>query len=112
MESRHARPRDFIDAMEGLDFPTSQAAIQRKAHDKGGLDTEVIFILGHLPDRTYESMDDLGGEIERVYETQGGLVGNGPAAPTEASERDKTVIQSRADTRAGEPPGESRTGPQ
>jgi hypothetical protein len=38
--------------------------------------------------------------------------GDGPAAPSAASARDKTIIESRADTRSGEPPGESKTGPQ
>ena len=110
--ARNAQPREFIDAMEGLDFPASQPAVQRKAHDKGGLDTEVIYVLSHLPDRTYDSMEDLAQEIERVYATVGGLEGAGPAAPSGTDARDKDAIESRSDTRAGELPGHSQTGPE
>ena len=99
MERRHAQPREYRDALEGLDFPTSSSAIKRKAHDKGGLDTEVLFILDQLPDETYDSMDEIETAIEAVYAEAGGLVGGGPAAVSKANERDKEVIESRADTR-------------
>ena len=112
-ESR-PRPNDpeRVDAFEGPDVPASSAAIQKKAKDKGGIDTEVNYILAHLPDRTYDSMEDLAHEVDLVYATVGPLEGNGPAAPSAASARDKTIIESRADTRSGEPPGQSKTGPQ
>ncbi|HET6614928.1 MAG TPA: DUF2795 domain-containing protein [Dehalococcoidia bacterium] len=108
------RPNDpeRVDALEGPDFPASSAAIQQKAKDKGGIDAEVNYVLAHLPDRTYDSMEDLAHEVDLVYATVGPLEGDGPAAPSEASARDKTIIESRADTRAGEPPGQSKTGPQ
>jgi hypothetical protein len=105
---RMAEPREYVDALEGLDFPASSAAIQQKAKDKGGIDTEVNYILAHLPDRTYDSMEDLAHEVDLVYATVGPLEGDGPAAPSETSARDKTIIESRADTRAGEPPASRR----
>ncbi|MEX2225006.1 MAG: DUF2795 domain-containing protein [Dehalococcoidia bacterium] len=110
VQRRHAEPREFVDALEGLDFPASQAAIQNKAQDKGGIDAEVTYVLRHLPDRTYDSIDDLNAEIAQIYASGIALPDAAPAAPTAASKRDKQDIETQADTREGEPPGESRTG--
>lgn len=103
LPERHAEPEEFRKALYGLDFPASRAAIHRKAQDKGGLDTEVLFILERLPDREYESLDDVLTELPDVYAAEGGLAGAGPAAPTAASREDKRVIEKMADPRAGEP---------
>lgn len=99
MAHRHAEPREFGEALEGLDFPASQAAIIRKAQDKGGLDAEVLYILGQLPDRTYESMSDVESAIEAIYAEAPPLAGGGPAAPSRESTREKENIEARADTR-------------
>lgn len=102
MEPRHADRREYRAALEGLDFPASPSAILRKAHDHGGIDSEVLFILEQLPDETYGSLEELETAIEQVYEESGGLVGGGPAAKSKANQRDKDIIESRADTREGE----------
>jgi hypothetical protein len=102
-ERRHAQPREFVDALEGLDFPASKAAIQNKAHDKGGIDSEVNYILGMISDRTYDSMQDLQTEIEWVYENAGGLPDAAPAAASRMGQRGKDAVEANADTREGEP---------
>lgn len=104
MENAHASMSEYRKALSGLDFPASQSTIARKAHDVGGIDTEVLHTLGHLPDRTYESMTDLETEVANVYGAVGGLEGGGPAAPTELTEKGKDVVETAADTRAGEAP--------
>jgi hypothetical protein len=109
-QRRHAEPREFIDALEGLDWPASKAAIQRKAADKGGIDAEVNYVLAHITDRAYESFDDLQAEIEAVYASGIALPDAGPAAPSRIGKRGKDAVESNADTREGEPPGQSRTG--
>lgn len=103
MAERHAEADEFQKALAGLDYPASQDAILQKARDKGGLDTEVIYVFEHLPVRTYESFDDIAAEIPGVYAAQGGLAGAGPAAPSVADNEDKRLIEKMADPRAGEP---------
>ncbi len=102
MNGNHAELKDYRKALEGLDFPASKSAIARKAADVGGIDTEVLHTLENLPDRTYESMADLQGEIANVYAAIGGLDGGGPAAPSEVTEKGKDVVEAAADPRAGE----------
>ena len=108
---RHAEPREFVDALEGLDWPASKAGIRNKAHDTGGIDTEVLWVLDRIGDRPYDTLDALQAEIERVYEAEGGgLPDVAPAAPSRVGPRGKGAIEANADTREGEPPGQSRTG--
>jgi len=110
-QRRHADPREFIDALEGLDWPASKAAIRNKAHDKGGIDTEVLWVLDRIGDRPYDTFEDLRREIDLVYEAEGGgLPDVAPAATSRIGSRGKDAIEANADTREGEPPGESRTG--
>lgn len=104
MTNQHAEPRDYRKALESLDFPASKAAVARKAADTGGIDTEVLHTLENLPDRTYESMADLEGEIANVYRTIGGLDDGGPAAPSEMGEKGKDVVGTLANPYAGEGP--------
>lgn len=99
---RNAEPAEFIKAFVGLDFPTSKAAVMRKAHDKGGLDTEVIHVLQLIPDRTYDTPEDLNDAVMLVYDRGGALGDAGPAAPGPESDADKGLIQTAADPRAGE----------
>jgi hypothetical protein len=49
--------------------------------DKGGIDREVPHVLDQLPDRPYESLEDVAEEVERVYARGGGLPIPPPAAP-------------------------------
>jgi hypothetical protein len=79
---RHTTEQEYIAALAGLDFPASKAGIVRKAMDKGGIDAEVHHVLGQVDDRTYESWEDLQGEIERVYASGGGMPPTQPAAPS------------------------------
>lgn len=46
----------------------------------------MLHIFENLPERTYDSPDDLRAEIERVYRDVGGLEGAGPAAPARSGE--------------------------
>lgn len=78
---RNADEQEFISAIAGVDFPASKSGLVRKAMDKGGTDAEVHHVLGQVEDRTYESWDDLRGEIERVYASGGGMPPTQPAAP-------------------------------
>lgn len=100
---RMATAREFDEALSAVDWPASKASIVNRAADKGGINAEVNYVLGEIEDRTYETRAELDGEIERVYAATGGLEGAGPAAPTEATPRDKDRIRAAADPRAGEP---------
>jgi hypothetical protein len=78
---RNAAPQEFAEALSGLDFPKPKDVIVRTAMDKGGIDREVPHVLSQIEDRSYESLADLQGEIERVYSFGGGLPVGKPAAP-------------------------------
>jgi len=111
IERRHAEQREFIDALEGLDWPASKAAIRNKAHDKGGIDTEVLWVLDRIADRPYDTFHDLRTEIDLVYRVEGGgLPDVAPAAPSRIGPRGKDAVESNADPREGDPPGQSPTG--
>jgi len=102
MAHRHADMREFHEALAGIEFPSSQAAIIGRAKDKGGLDAEVLYILEQLPDETYGSMREVEAAIDAIYAKAGGLAGGGPAAPSSESRREKERIEARADTRRPE----------
>jgi uncharacterized protein DUF2795 len=94
---------EFMRALHGLDFPASRAQVVNKAKDKGGLDTEVLYIFEQLPDRTYETPEELRAAVIDAYETHhGGLADAGPAAPSSLSDSDKDLIRTMADPRRGE----------
>jgi hypothetical protein len=78
---RNASPDEFVEALQGLDYPVSKPPILRKAMDKGGIDSEVQHVLRQIADKPYESMADILEEVERVYELGGGLPVGNPAAP-------------------------------
>lgn len=63
----HATKKDFRDAFAGLIFPTSRSAIINRAVDQGGVDREVKRIVGELPNRTYNSLDDLHRAVRAIY---------------------------------------------
>lgn len=85
-DPRNASRADYLHAVKGVDFPAPKDRLVRAAKDTGGLDTEVLHIFENLPERTYDSSDDLRAEIERVYRDVGGLEGAGPAAPARPGE--------------------------
>lgn len=97
--ARNADPDEYMKALHGMDWPASRAGIVRKAQDTGGIDTEVIHVLALVPDRTYETPDDLTAAVEAVYEQEGGLAGGGPAAPSEFTAPEKDLIKTMADPR-------------
>jgi hypothetical protein len=76
----HAERGEFLQALKGLDFPASKSGALRRAQDNGGLDREVPHVLSQIQDRTYESLDDLMEEVERIYAAGGNIPLGGPAA--------------------------------
>jgi hypothetical protein len=77
----NASTADFNRALAGIDFPASHDGILHAASDKGGIDNEVLFILEHIPERTYESRQEVDRAIEEAYALTGGFEGGTPAAP-------------------------------
>ena len=63
----HATKQQYQKAFEGLEFPTSLSAVKKRAADVGGIDREVNEMLGRLPDRQFESLDDLFGALREAY---------------------------------------------
>ena len=103
LSERNAEPEEYRRALHGLDYPASRDAIVRKAADHGGLDREVLYVLERIPERPYESFEDVQRAIDVVYETHGGLQVYVPrAAPTSADDADKRIVERNADPRAGE----------
>lgn len=78
---------EYIQALYGVEFPASRDRIVQAARDKGGLDTEVMYILEHLPRDSYDSMPQLEGDILRAYQATGGMGDAGVAAIPEPGER-------------------------
>jgi hypothetical protein len=67
MVQPHAAKRDYDRAFEGLVYPASLSAVMKAASDRGGLDREVLEMIGYLPDRQYESVEDLFSELRLAY---------------------------------------------
>lgn len=101
-QRNNAEPKDYIRAFDGVDFPASQAGLIRAAQDKGGLDAEVAHVLQQLPDRTYDSIDDVAAEVNRILDEGGGLGDGGPAAASNVTDAGKGLVETMADPRAGE----------
>lgn len=53
------------------DFPTSKSAIVNRARDNGGIDHEVVAVLSKLPDRSFESIEELKDEVRSIYLAEG-----------------------------------------
>ncbi len=62
-----AEPSDYERALEGIDFPSAKNAVVRHAHDRGGIDTEVIDMLGRLRQDEYETLDELRADLRALY---------------------------------------------
>ena len=103
MENRNAELDEYLRAFEGLEYPTSRSAVINRAADTGGLDTEVLLTLERLPDRTYDSRDDLLQEVERAYAP--GPAGAAPAAaaPSGLTDGGKNLGKAMAAPKRGEP---------
>lgn len=97
--NRNADPDEYMKALHGLDWPASKDGIVRKASDTGGIDTEVIHVLGLVPSQTYDTPEELAAAVEAVYLQDGGLADGGPAAPSEFSTPEKDLIKTMADPR-------------
>lgn len=110
MSFKNADPQEYLRALDGLDFPASLPAIVRRARDTGGLDTEVMFVLERMPERTYASLDDIGEEIRRVYDEVGGLPDGGPAAPSGVTGEAKGLTERVADPRGFDSPPSKPSG--
>ncbi len=67
----HATKQDYEIAFAGLDFPTSRSAIINRARDNGGIDSEVYAILYQLPDRSFNSIEELQREVAAIYVAEG-----------------------------------------
>ena len=80
MPGRHAVIKDYREALEGLKLPAGRDSVRKLAGNRGGHDREVDFVLALIEDRFYGTMEELEAEIERVYETDGGLPEAGRAA--------------------------------
>jgi hypothetical protein len=103
-KEKHAATLDeYLRGLEGLDYPTSRRAVINRASDTGGLDNEVLHVLEQLPDRTYDSREDVMAAVREVYRSGSTLAGAGPAAPSGLDSRDKNLVKDMADAHRGEP---------
>src|SRR3954468_12744614 len=92
----HATHAEYLQALYGVEFPAARDRIIQAARDKGGLDTEVMFILEHLPKDSYDTMQQLEADVLRAYrDTNGGLDDGGPAAVPTRGERPDPAADSR-----------------
>jgi hypothetical protein len=71
--------KDYERAFHGLAFPTSLSAVMKQASDHGGLNREVIEVIGRLPDRQYVSLEDLLAEVQQAYASE--ATSPGPPSP-------------------------------
>jgi hypothetical protein len=66
-----AQRGEYDRALEGVEFPASKFEILERARDKGGLDHEVIAMLGRLPKDEYETLEALTAAIREMYIADG-----------------------------------------
>lgn len=67
----HATKADYELAFKGFHYPISRAAILNMGRDKGGVDREVAIVLRQIPDRRYNSVDDVKDAVRNVYRSRG-----------------------------------------
>ena len=67
----HAAKGDYEAAFKGFTYPISRAAVYNRGRDKGGLDREVGYILGLLPERKFQDEAELKEAVRSVYRSQG-----------------------------------------
>jgi hypothetical protein len=67
----HAGKADYDLAFKGFHYPISRSAILNMGRDKGGIDREVAIILAQIPDRKYQSVDEVKEAVRGVYLARG-----------------------------------------
>ena len=67
----HAGKADYDLAFKGFHFPISRSAIMNMGRDKGGVDREVAIVLAQIPDRRYNSLDEVKEAVRAVYRARG-----------------------------------------
>lgn len=67
----HATKQDFERTFAGFYYPISKSAILNMGRDKGGTDREVARILQLLPERRYNSVDEVKEAVRAVYLSRG-----------------------------------------
>lgn len=67
----HAGKPDYELAFKGFHYPISRSAILNMGRDKGGVDREVALILSRIPDRRYNSVDEVKEAVRAVYRASG-----------------------------------------
>lgn len=67
----HAGKADYELAFKGFHYPISKSGILNAGRDKGGIDREVAVILKLIPDRRYESADEVKEAVRAVYLSKG-----------------------------------------
>jgi hypothetical protein len=60
----HALQEDHLEALKAVGFPAPRDRILSAVKEMDGFSEPVVLILEQLPDRTYESLNDLTGELE------------------------------------------------
>jgi hypothetical protein len=71
MQVPHAGKVDYETAFKGFHYPISRSAILNMGRDKGGIDREVGIILERIPDRRYNSVDEVKEAVRSVYRAFG-----------------------------------------
>ncbi len=67
----HAGEADYELAFKGFHYPISRAGILNMGRDKGGVDREVAIILREIPDKRYNSEDEVREAVRNVYRGRG-----------------------------------------
>ncbi|MCA9848574.1 MAG: DUF2795 domain-containing protein [Dehalococcoidia bacterium] len=67
----HATKADYELSFKGFHYPISRAAILTMGRDKGGVDREVAIILRQIPDRKYQTVDEIKDAVRAVYRARG-----------------------------------------
>jgi len=67
----HAGKADYELAFKGFHYPISRAGILNMGRDKGGVDREVAIILREIPDKRYNSEDEVREAVRNVYRGRG-----------------------------------------
>lgn len=67
----HAGKADYDLAFKGFHFPISRSAILTMGRDKGGVDREVAIVLNQIPDKRYNSLDEIKEAVRAVYRARG-----------------------------------------
>jgi hypothetical protein len=62
---------DYKQALDGLVYPVSTDNVLRTARDHGGIDAEVASILEQLPERSFDSSEELNDAIRAAYAAAG-----------------------------------------